>query len=564
MRIAEKEKFQTQKGFSLVELIIYIAIFAVVAGAGVGILTIVLRVQSREMSSAEVVQQANFVMQTVQRLVRESSLIEMTAGGSETVLKLRMKDAAVDPILISSDGIAVYLKQGAGATTTLTDSQVKVDELFFRKYQNPGAHDGVTVDLSLSYNTENPQQMASRTLRSVIARVSAATFDTDLLPNADGTLNIGLSNPRWATLRLSNLLYLGSIGSDPAGSDGAVYYNTASNVFRGYRNGSWQLLGGWNASSADIYNANSGNVGIGTTTPATLFSVATSTNIFNVTSGGRVGVGTTSPLYPLSVVGQIFSTDGFRFSDGTTQTTAASSILSMPFSTKTSTYTVTTSDAGKIIAADASSGALTINLPAAATAGNGFTVGIKKISSDANAVTIDGSGTETIDGSQTQKLIRPYDAMMIATNGTGWYSVARRQIVAFRAHKNGTDQVLSAGTTKLTWAAVTFDTASDFDLTNERYTVSVPGLYCFQGLAYLTATAADVGHSLTLWKNGVGLAQLGVSHTSNTGYGIGIGGGTNCDFASVGDYYELGFGANSAVTVSGNAQNTYFSGFKVD
>mgnify|MGYP001563713334 FL=1 len=267
------QKEKSQKGFSLVELIVYIAIFAVVASAGVGILTIVLRVQSRETSSAEVAQQANFVMQTIQRLVRESSLIEMSAGSGETVLKLRMKDAALDPILISSDTAAVYLKQGAGATTTLTSSQVKVDGLVFRKYQNPGAHDSVTVDLSLSYNTENPQQMASRTLRSAIARVSAATFDTDLLPNADGTLNIGASNPRWATLRLSDLLYLGSVASDPAGSNGAIYYNTTDNVFRGYRNGSWNLLGGWNASSTDIYNTNSGNVGIGTTTPSNRLAV---------------------------------------------------------------------------------------------------------------------------------------------------------------------------------------------------------------------------------------------------------------------------------------------------
>ncbi len=46
-----------------------------------------------------------------------------------------------------------------------------------------------------------------------------------------------------------------------------------------------------------------GNVGIGTSTPATLFSVATSTNIFNVTSAGNVGVGISAPTTKLHVLG---------------------------------------------------------------------------------------------------------------------------------------------------------------------------------------------------------------------------------------------------------------------
>ena len=49
----------------------------------------------------------------------------------------------------------------------------------------------------------------------------------------------------------------------------------------------------------------SGNVAIGTTTAGALFSVATSTNIFNVLTSGRVGLGTSSPAEVLSVTGNI-------------------------------------------------------------------------------------------------------------------------------------------------------------------------------------------------------------------------------------------------------------------
>ncbi|MFH1233503.1 MAG: hypothetical protein V1649_02515, partial [Patescibacteria group bacterium] len=50
-----------------------------------------------------------------------------------------------------------------------------------------------------------------------------------------------------------------------------------------------------------------GNVGIGTSAPATLFSVATTTNIFNVLSSGNVGIGTSAPSEKLEVVGNIIS-----------------------------------------------------------------------------------------------------------------------------------------------------------------------------------------------------------------------------------------------------------------
>lgn len=59
-------------------------------------------------------------------------------------------------------------------------------------------------------------------------------------------------------------------------------------------------------------------------TPDLVFSNAAGTERMRVTTAGDVGIGTSSPGYKLSVVGVIQSTTGgFRFPDGTTQTTAA-------------------------------------------------------------------------------------------------------------------------------------------------------------------------------------------------------------------------------------------------
>lgn len=104
-------------------------------------------------------------------------------------------------------------------------------------------------------------------------------------------------------------------------------------------------------------------------------------------------------------------------------------ITAHPIVTKTTTYTATIAD--HTILADATAAGFTITLPpvasvyssAASTNGN-TTAGIlviKKIDATGNIVTIDGNGSETIDGSLTQSLDAQWEAMIIQAGATGWY-----------------------------------------------------------------------------------------------------------------------------------------------
>lgn len=91
---------------------------------------------------------------------------------------------------------------------------------------------------------------------------------------------------------------------------------------------------------------------------------------------------------------------------------------------KTTSYTIATSDQGKLIAADATGGAFTVTLPAVATAGDGFEVTVMKVDASSNAVTVDGSGSETINGNSDLSLPDRYSAAVFRTDGTTWYAYA--------------------------------------------------------------------------------------------------------------------------------------------
>ncbi|MDP3052819.1 MAG: LamG-like jellyroll fold domain-containing protein [bacterium] len=145
--------------------------------------------------------------------------------------------------------------------------------------------------------------------------MSAATFDDSLIPNTNNSFSLGDATYKWKDINISNLLNVGQLINDPvAGAqNGSIYYNTASNAFRGYASGAWSVLGGvgWAASSTNIYNTNAGNVGIGTANPLSKLQVQGDT-YKQVQIGSTAGAFVSSSYFPdMTTLGAVINlTDG--------------------------------------------------------------------------------------------------------------------------------------------------------------------------------------------------------------------------------------------------------------
>ena len=113
-------------------------------------------------------------------------------------------------------------------------------------------------------------------------------------------------------------------------------------------------------------------------------------------------------------------------------------------SSKSTDYTVVAADNNKVILVDATAGAVTITLLAAATAGDGFALTIKKIDSSANVVTIDGNASETIDAITTFPLKQQFDGLSIVCNASNWYS--REAHTQTLLDKSGNESIILATT----------------------------------------------------------------------------------------------------------------------
>lgn len=188
-----------KNGFTLIEILIYAGLFSAVAVFLVNILTTTTRVQTRQAALNELNQQITFVASTVERLVRDSSLIENDAGVASTTLVLRMASSTLDPteIFVDASSTAIFVQEGSAAALAITNNKIKVTHFEIVKYENPGGRAVVQIDLTLENNIDNPQLKFSRTLQTAIARASAANFDSNILPNSSNAYDVGSGSNAW-------------------------------------------------------------------------------------------------------------------------------------------------------------------------------------------------------------------------------------------------------------------------------------------------------------------------------------------------------------------------------
>lgn len=216
--LSKIKHFKNRGGFTLLELLIFSAIFAVVAITFTAVLISISGVYVEQSASITVNQETQFVMQTIQRYIENASLIEhdIASGQSEVAsntLILRMASSSVladapggtlynDRTKIFTQNGTVYIKEGdtAGTNQPLTSDRVVVDKLEFIKRQNRGGRDSVSITLQISYKTSNIQRKFSQLLKTAVTRVSAATFDSSLYPSVNNSLDLGGSGYLWKSI----------------------------------------------------------------------------------------------------------------------------------------------------------------------------------------------------------------------------------------------------------------------------------------------------------------------------------------------------------------------------
>ncbi len=91
---------------------------------------------------------------------------------------------------------------------------------------------------------------------------------------------------------------------------------------------------------------------------------------------------------------------------------------------KSANYTIVAGDAGDLIRVTTTSGAVTITLPAISVVGDGFKIAVVKWTSDANAVNIVRTGSDTINGATSAQIGSQYSQIILVADGetSTWFA----------------------------------------------------------------------------------------------------------------------------------------------
>ncbi|MDE2144396.1 MAG: hypothetical protein KGJ01_00250 [Patescibacteria group bacterium] len=330
----KSHNFSRNRGFTITELLIYLGIFGAVSAAFYGILSNVMETNMRETSANEITSQLNTVLATVQRQVKDSSQIEVYqdashltfATSSGSYLMLRTLATSTDPTCVYLSNGVIKLAVGpdplhksecTNQTTDITTSKVVANSLTFTVAQQAGGHAFVQIDAELSNNTSNPKLAVSKEIQSVIGRASAATFDSDLLPNADNTYSVGQTSP---DMRWRNGSFAGTVTIGTGASGGNLGIGTKTpgakldiggNVLADYNSPIYGVVIKEGTASARGYTLQRAD------TSVPIFTYGARTNSDNslyyaylgpgydtawmYLNNGSVGIGTSTPAYPLDI-----------------------------------------------------------------------------------------------------------------------------------------------------------------------------------------------------------------------------------------------------------------------
>lgn len=214
------------------------------------------------------------------------------------------------------------------------------------------------------------------------------------------------------------------------------------------------------------------------------------------------------------------------------------------YSGKSADYTVTDTDNIRTVGMTTGASARTVTLPTAADNTHRI-ITVKKVDNGAGTCTVDGEGSETIDGATTLVLTSQYDGVTIQCDGTNW-KILDRGLAAtstesgivslasqvFAGRKSGTNskcgvrrassQTITTGTTtKIQFDTEDVDSNGEFDnATNYRFVGSRAGYYlatCYVNFGALGDAKTGVVY---LRKNNSGTGEYLASDLTGVSAGV--------------------------------------------
>lgn len=148
------------KGFTLVEMILYVAICSVLLLSLSIMFSYLLGSRVKSQAITEINQQGFFTMSLMTSSIRNASSVDVPLmGNSSSSLSLTTQSPALNPTVFTLSSTTLMIKEGGGASIPITNSRVVVSDLLFENISSASSTDRIVrISYTLSYKSGSVQQ----------------------------------------------------------------------------------------------------------------------------------------------------------------------------------------------------------------------------------------------------------------------------------------------------------------------------------------------------------------------------------------------------------------------
>ncbi len=159
------------RGFSLIEILIYIAIIGLMIGAFASFVLAVNNSRSKNYVVSEVQANTRVVLDILsQKIHSADTVLTPSAGNSAGSLVLDMPDPEPDLTFQVQNGVLSLKPQGGGATN-ITGKAVNVSYLNFTNLAGLGEKDNIRIQMTIEFrNPESKEYEYSQTIETAVSR----------------------------------------------------------------------------------------------------------------------------------------------------------------------------------------------------------------------------------------------------------------------------------------------------------------------------------------------------------------------------------------------------------
>lgn len=146
----------TNRGFTLVETLLYMAILGTILTALFSFASVSYQARIKSQTVAEVEQQGNQIMDIILQSIRSASLINTpTAQNSGASLSINTYSGSTTPTVFDISGGNLRITEGVNTPINLTGGRVTISGLTFTNTSELNAPGSVRVQFNLKYNNNS-------------------------------------------------------------------------------------------------------------------------------------------------------------------------------------------------------------------------------------------------------------------------------------------------------------------------------------------------------------------------------------------------------------------------